>query len=85
MLNQFIVVGRLLELIDNEDKKSIKILVKKIDKEYSVELSCPVGIFNNIKEYCKVNYLLGIRGCIEENNTLIIEKASFLSSSRKEG
>lgn len=85
MLNQFIVVGRLLELIDNEDKKGIKILVKKIDKEYSVELSCPVGIFNNIKEYCKVNYLLGIRGCIEENNTLIIEKASFLSSSRKEG
>ena len=87
MLNQFVVVGKLKEILNGRE---IVIVVNNLEKnkdgEYTnEELTIEIGItlMGHIEEYCKPGDILGIKGKIKHPNKLVAEKISFLSS-RKE-
>lgn len=96
MLNQIVLVGRLVqdpEIKELEKVGYITLAVSRSYKnrngEYDTDL-IPVtlfkGIAENTKAYCKKGDMVGVRGRIECENgkiNLIAEKVSFLSS-RKE-
>lgn len=88
MLNQFVIVGRIKE-IESKENKEITVEVPRSYKnekgEYDSDLLTIVmgNILNNMKEYCNVGDLVGIKGRIGKNNSLISEKITFLSSSNK--
>ena len=87
MLNQFIVVGR-IDTINKEDDKTL--LVIKVPRSYKNENgeyesdTIKIQVYNNISEaindYCKHGDIVGVKGRIQEDNILIAEKVSFLSS-----
>ena len=87
MLNRFVVVGRLKEILNERD---IIIVVNNLEKnkdgEYTnEELTIETGttLMKNVEEYCKPGDILGIKGKIKHPNKLVAEKISFLSN-RKE-
>ena len=96
MLNQIVLVGRLVsdpEIKELEKVGYITLAVsrsyKNANGEYDTDF-IPVilfkGIAENTKAYCKKGDMVGVRGRIECENSkinLIAEKISFLSS-RKE-
>lgn len=85
-MNQVILVGRLNEIQESNNRFQVLI----IDKESTtpIEVIASNKIINQMSNYCKVNETIGIRGRItrdEENNQVVQAlKVSFLSSSNKE-
>ena len=87
MLNQFIIVGR-IDTINKEDDKTL--LIIKVPRSYKNENgeyesdTIKIQVYNNISEalndYCKHGDIVGVKGRIQEDNILIAEKVSFLSS-----
>lgn len=94
MLNQLILVGRVknIEELDNELKVILSVTrtYKNVDGEYEVDnIPCILwnNIATNIKEYCNIGDVVGIKGRIQEkegNIQLIAEKVTFLSNKKKE-
>lgn len=100
MLNQSIIIGRIvndIKKINKEDKK-IKITLavprsyKNSEGEYDIDF-IPCILWNSIAqstlEYCKKGDLIGIKGRIQkleedEEMTLIAEKVTFLSTKENE-
>jgi single-strand DNA-binding protein len=97
MLNQTVIIGRLIEdpiLIEEKGKKNttIKISVprswKNVKGEYEedvLEIFLNSEIAENTVEYCKKGDLIGVKGRLQNNGTMIIvaEKVTFLSSREK--
>lgn len=88
MLNQFVMVGRLKEIL-NESEIVIVVnnLEKNKDGEYTnEELTIEIGttLMKNIEEYCKPGDIVGINGKIKHPNKLVAEKITFLSSKKEE-
>ena len=50
---------------------------------YKIKVYMKGSMGKNIKEYCHRGDIIGIKGHIENNMKLVIDKASFLSSSHK--
>jgi single-strand DNA-binding protein len=96
MLNQFIIVGRLVEdVISNEDSYTMVLAIprsyKNSNGEYENDYVTVVSHGNvgtQTIEYCKLGDLVGIKGRIQskEDKTmmLVAEKITFLSSNKKE-
>ena len=99
MLNQFVVVGRIvndLEIEKNGEKvtTSVKIAVprsyKNINGEYDTDflnIKLWNGVAENTVNYCKKGDLIGAKGRVQsENNSmeLIADKITFLSSKKYE-
>lgn len=100
MLNQVILVGRMAKEVEvNETESGQKICTitlavlrnyKNIDGIYEKDLiKCILwnGIADNVREYCKKEDLIGIKGRIENKNDemlIIAEKVTFLSSRSSE-
>ena len=92
MLNQMIIVGRLLKT--NEERKEIVVSVprsfKNEDGLYETdEITVKVldGILNNVINYCKVGDILGVKGriqCQDNNLELVAERITFLSSKSEQ-
>ena len=98
MLNQIVMVGRIvesLELKEVEGKKvcNTKLAVKRSYKNeegiYEVDF-IPVtltgGIVENISEYCKKGDLVGVKGSltiVDEKLEIKIEKVTYLSSQKE--
>ena len=90
MLNQIVLVGRIIE---NEEKGYITIAVPRYFKneegEYDTDdIKCKVTghVEENTKEWTKKRDIIGIRGRLqEEEGTLyvIAEKVTFLSSKKE--
>ena len=93
MLNQTVIVGRIMEINTDTNEMLIKVPRSfKNDKGVYEEDIIPVmlspNIMNNAKEYCKVDDLVGIKGRLESIDmrlTVIGEKMTFLSSSKEGG
>ena len=78
MLNMFTVVGRINE-IGND---TIDISVPDADdktENFNIHIEIGFNMFNQIKEYCHIGDLIGVKGRIL-NNKLVGEKVTFLSS-----
>ncbi len=87
MMNNFMIVGR-IDSINKEDDKSLLIInvprsYKNENGEYESD-TIKIQVYNNISDalndYCKHGDVVGVKGRIQENNILIAEKVSFLSS-----
>lgn len=99
MLNQTVIVGRLLEEpiieeVDNKKQAVITLSVPRIFKneqgEYEFD-NIPIvlwnGIAENAKGYCHKGDLVGAKGrlqVIDEKIYVIADKITFLSSAKKE-
>ncbi len=96
MLNQFVIVGRLVEnpKIEEKDKRIIITLAiprsyKNKDGEYDTDfVSCILwnSIAENTSEYCKKGDLLGVKGRLSSNKDkmeAIAEKVTFLSNNKE--
>ena len=96
MLNQVVLVGRIVKNID-DDSKYMTIAVSRSCKnengEYETDLIdvyVKGHIANATKEYCHKGDLVGIKGLIETSVTdeirrinIIANKVSFLSKSKE--
>lgn len=94
MLNQIVLVGRLMETpVVEEGKVNVTIAVPRSFKneagEYETDF-IPVTLFNgvatNTAEYCKKGDMVGVKGrmqSVEGKLELVAEKVTFLTSSRK--
>lgn len=87
MFNNFVLVGKLLEV--NEKEKSLILAVQRPYKNENniyendfIKIHVKV-CFDNFNDYLKISDLLGVKGRIEtdKNNNLILEseKITFLS------
>ena len=88
MLNNFVLVGRLMEEIEDSNiKVSVSRLYKNEDGNYEndiIEVFITDNILGNMKEYCTKGSLLGIKGRIESKEDkmiLVADKITFLQSS----
>lgn len=98
MLNQVILVGRIISLEDQENNTILSIAIprpfKNENGEYETDfINCKLlgGIATNTKEYCKKGDIVGVKGRIQSvkmasGNAIevAVEKITFLSSSKKE-
>lgn len=96
MLNQLVVVGRLISKEEmSDDKKLITIVLavprsfKNENGEYDTDfIDCIAynGVAENITEYCEHGDLIGVRGRIQKESNkpmeVVAEKVTFLSSNR---
>ena len=91
MLNQLILVGRIKEI--KEDKNIVLAVsrsYKNEDGAYKTDLMPIVlsdELFENAKEFCQVNDIIGVKGRLEtkDNNIIIIAtRLTFLSSGKSE-
>lgn len=95
MLNQVVLVGRIVKIFDTisiEDKEQTQITIavsrsfKNKDDEYDTDfIDCILwdGISKQTKEYCKKGDLIGIKGRVQSMNQIVAEKVTFLSSNVK--
>jgi len=80
-MNYVVLIGRLKEIQEKH------LILNVIEKDKNWDVKCYVGIgsmMQNVSQYCKKNDLVGIKGKIIENNEILIEKITFLSSKTEE-
>lgn len=90
MINQIILVGKIVEIGENKMAISIPRPHKNEDGEYLsdiVDITVIGNMFENIKEYCHKGDVVGIKGHLESENKgmqIVLEKVTFLSSKKED-
>lgn len=89
MMNNFMIIGRLVKFInENENSVVAVIKTKKVnmidEEEYEIEVIMNGNIKDNSMKYCSTGDILGVNGYISENNKLVADKVTFLSSKKEE-
>ena len=86
MMNQVVLVGRLVKGLQNKDLHiAVPRQYKNEDGEYEKDIiKCVVKdtMIENINNYCKVGDIIAIKGRMESNNNsqdIIVEKITFLA------
>ena len=98
MLNQIVLVGRIVSIVMQDDDKgnrgvvtiSVPASVKDENGEYPVD-KIEIEMFDNIAkntaEYCKKGDVIGVKGRIQRRNDeqmkVVAEKVTFLTASSK--
>lgn len=79
MLNQFVLVGKLLEI-----KESSIIIDTETDK---IEIKVPTNMLEKIQDYEVIGTNIGARGKISFNDSIVLvaDKITFFSSKVKTG
>lgn len=100
MLNQIVLVGRLVEnpKVEKEDGKEKSVITLAVQRSYKNEddvyetdfINCVLwnGIASNTAEYCNKGDLIGVKGRVQGNDgkiEIIAKKVTFLSSKKHEG
>ncbi len=91
MLNQLVLVGRIVKLEETDNGKAVITLAiprsfKNADGEYETDiLKCKLygAIATNTKEYCHKGDIVGVKGRLQSEDGSMIaiaEKVTFLSS-----
>ena len=83
MLNQVVLVGRIKDLTRNNLVLTMTKSYKNMYGEYGkfdVNIEVSESISKQVSECCKINDMVGVRGCIGEENSIIADKVTFLSS-----
>ncbi len=88
MMNNFIVVGRITSFKAENKKGVLELIVsrnyKNVNGDYEediIKINVFDGLNNNIKNFCCIGDIVGVRGRIQSNNRLVAEKISFLKSN----
>jgi hypothetical protein len=79
--SMFTVIGRLLEINGN----TVTVLwteSQEPHKEHKVFIDMSDTILDNVKQYCKHGDIMGIKGSVHNQNALVADKVTFLSSTR---
>lgn len=96
MLNQIVLIGRLKEIKEIKEELLITIAtprsLKNEDGEYETDyfdILVRHGLVQNVKEYCNIDDLIGIKGRLEQIKDSVIpaivaEKITFLKSGGKD-
>lgn len=97
MLNQVILVGRIskeLEIKESEEGKKLCTVTLAIPRSFKNQdgvydtdfIKCFLwnSVAENTKEYCHKGDLIGIKGRLQNNNEVIAEKVTFLSTNKEE-
>lgn len=87
MMNNFLIIGRLVKFIEEDENSAIAVIKTKKDVnngEYQIDIIMNGSIKENIKKYISSGDILGVKGYISENNKLIADKVTFLSSKKEE-
>lgn len=87
MMNNFMIIGRLYKFVKEDENNVIAIIkTKKVDilEEYEIDIIMSGSIKENTMKYCSSGDILGVKGYIFENNKLIADKVTFLSSKKEE-
>ena len=96
MLNQIVLVGRIVKDIEQEGETKAVVTVavprsyKNADGEYDTDfIPCVLwnGIATNTLEYCKKGDLIGVKGRIQSNENgiaVVAEKITFLSNKKED-
>lgn len=100
MRNQFILIGRLREISELKEGKNKKYITIKLEvnREFKnaegyyesdkIKITLRGNLATTLKEYCRVNDVIGIKGRLEEtaqgNTILVGDKVTFLSSNPQE-
>ena len=85
MLNQFVLIGRLKNITENEIELKVKKAYKDENeeyKEYTLKISIS-NMFQNLKDNIEIDCVVGVKGRIEENNELVAERVTFLSGKNE--
>lgn len=88
MINVFMLVGRIAEIKDNGVVIKVGRWFKNTEGVYENDLifvECYDTKMPRVKDYCKINDLVGTKGRIQMDNDkirLICEKLTFLSSNK---
>ena len=100
MLNQIVLVGRLVEApkVEKEDGKEKSVITLAVQRSYKNKddvyetdfINCVLwnGIASNTAEYCNKGDLIGVKGRVQGNDgkmEILAEKVTFLSSKKNEG
>lgn len=79
MLNMFTVLGRITEIGNDTISVSVPDAENKTES-HKLFIEIGVNMANQIREYYHIGDLVGIKGKILDNNKLVGEKVTFLSS-----
>ena len=86
MMNNFLIIGRLYKFIEEDENSAIAVIKTKKDVnkgEYQIDIIMNGSLKENTKKYISSGDILGVKGYISENNKLIAEKVTFLSSKKE--
>lgn len=88
MLNQYLIVGRIKELLPHSMVITADEPYRK-DKKADIEVRFNgQNILNNVKEFTRINDIVGVKGYITVDNGLTIlvaDKVTFLSHDSRGG
>lgn len=87
--NQLIILGRFKEIVSSRKKEAIFLIdfTDATNKHHCIPIHIAGCIIDKIKEYCKTNDVIAIKGSIstdKDNNIIILgDKITFLSSAKQ--
>ena len=91
MLNQLILLGRIVEI--NNEERTVDLAVprsfKNAEGEYETDyIKCKMyrEQFNPVSEFCILGDIIGIRGRVQSNGKkleIVAEKVTFVSNKKK--
>lgn len=85
MLNNYVIVGKIYDISNTGVKLKVTNTFKNEFGEYEssiVNITVSNTMLDRIKEYCNINDIVGVKGYIGDNNKLIADKVTFLSSQK---
>lgn len=83
MLNQLVLIGKIVELKDNI--LTLSVLREKESKEDIIPMVISDNIKENISNYCEKNSTVGVKGRMRSNEEgiyIMVDKVTFLSTRR---
>ena len=86
MINQFMLVGRIAKIEEGKLVVAVPRYYKNNEGSYDtdfVSVTIKGEINEKVREYCRKDDMIGIKGhisCLDNNLELVAEKLSFLSS-----
>lgn len=88
MLNQIVLVGRILEKGEDYITLAVSRSFKNAEGEYEtdfIDISIAGNMSTNVQEYCQKGDVVGVKGRVEgldRTLKIVAEKVTFLSASK---
>ena len=90
MMNQFILVGRVIKIEQEEVNIAVSRSYKNSEGVYDTDYITIIvkkSINEQMQTYCQKGDLIGVKGriaCLDNNLELVAEKVTFLANRKKE-
>ena len=87
MLNNVVLVGRIVNKKENHFQLSIARAYKNKEGKYDNDIITVYmngKIAENMNQYCEKGSIVGVKGHLEQGNIIMADKITFLSTNSKE-